>query len=795
MTNSHWTLTMADDIKVCVPPDVKRMTTYVLLEQEDWFESELRFLRNLLQPGMGVLDIGANHGLYALSLAKRLNGKGRVLACEPATSPSEMLARSIEENNLGSVLRLLRVGLSNYEGVAELLIGANSELNSLNPSIGTSAGQTESIRVTTLDALQASADWPADFRVDVLKLDAEGEEIRILEGGNRFFIEQDPIVLFEWKHGSEPNTGLLEAFTYLGYSLFRLIPGLNSLAPVFADEILDGYQLNLFACKPSRAERLRATGHLLNDIDIKNSATSPARGWSDVLSECEFVRAIRSDGNTITAWKTLDRTNDLYWPAYQQALDFYLSSTDQSEELPKRYAWLRSSLAQLETLKRVGDKHLATALLHIRVLDAAGQRALAVQMNSQLVEFVSKDLQVKLDRPFIPPLANYEDRPPKEADIGSWLVAAIIEGLEVRRAYSSYFYPDSQLVQLISNNPNRSRQMDRRRALLALNDGKEVKIAVHSLLRGPIGTDHRNVDWWQQLPLLDGSPTISNLPNITSYLLDLFAFELHENPLRIVDVGAATHGRYTEPYASLMKAGCVRVLGFEPDQSACDELNKLYESDPRYKYLPQFVGDGNPAVFHETNWSMTGSLFKPNTQVLESFEQLGEVVALKAMHPVKTVRLADLQEAYDIDMIKIDVQGAELAVFEGADERLSEVLVIWTEVEFIPLYENQPLFRDIDLFLSSKGFLLHSFDGIASRRFKPFVRAGGLRPRRQQAIWADAIYVRDFRKLNSLSSKKLKKFALLLDQVVGADDLCFTVLRLLDERDGTNFSTNYLARY
>lgn len=156
------------------------------------------------------------------------------------------------------------------------------------------------------------------------------------------------------------------------------------------------------------------------------------------------------------------------------------------------------------------------------------------------------------------------------------------------------------------------------------------------------------------------------------------------------------------------------------------------------------------------------------------------------------MRLADLPELDDIDLIKIDVQGAELAVFEGAGERLDQALVIWTEVEFIPLYEDQPLFRDVDRFLSERGFLLHSFDGIASRRFKPFVAAGGQRPRRSQAIWADAIYVRDFRQLDALSTDKLKKLAVLLDQVVGAQDLCFEVLRVLDAREGTKLANDYV---
>lgn len=284
-------------------------------------------------------------------------------------------------------------------------------------------------------------------------------------------------------------------------------------------------------------------------------------------------------------------------------------------------------------------------------------------------------------------------------------------------------------------------------------------------------------------------------------MLEQFSELLKADPIRIVDVGAASHGRLTEPYASLLQAGCARVLGFEPDIQACDELNRLYRGsengessgDASCVYIPKFVGDGQPGTYHETSWSMTGSLFKPNTPLLERFDQLGEVVALKATHPVKTVRLVDLPEATEIDMIKIDVQGAELAVFEGAAERLDQVLMIWTEVEFIPLYEKQPLFRDVDRFLTERGFLLHSFDALASRRFKAFVSAGGERLRRAQVLWADAIYVRDFRSLAELSTRKLKKLALLLDQVAGADDLCFEVLRLLDENEGTNSQSQFIA--
>lgn len=189
---------------------------------------------------------------------------------------------------------------------------------------------------------------------------------------------------------------------------------------------------------------------------------------------------------------------------------------------------------------------------------------------------------------------------------------------------------------------------------------------------------------------------------------------------------------------------------------------------------------------------MTSSLLKPNKPLLDYLERFREVITLGATESIETVRLADVPQARDIDMIKIDVQGAELSVFKSAGSGLDRVLMIWTEVEFLPLYENQPLFADLDQFLRASGFLLHSFVDPASRRFRNFARAcPRSRPRRGQTLWSDAIYVRDFRRLDTLSGLELKKLAVLLDVVAGADDLCFEVFRVLDDKEGTTWASWY----
>jgi FkbM family methyltransferase len=75
---------------------------------------------------------------------------------------------------------------------------------------------------------------------------------------------------------------------------------------------------------------------------------------------------------------------------------------------------------------------------------------------------------------------------------------------------------------------------------------------------------------------------------------------------------------------------------------------------------------------------------------------------------VQTERLdafCDERNIRAIDFVHIDVQGAELMVFEGAGELLKNIGVIWTEVERIELYQNQPLENDVRRFLEDHNFV------------------------------------------------------------------------------------------
>lgn len=264
----------------------------------------------------------------------------------------------------------------------------------------------------------------------------------------------------------------------------------------------------------------------------------------------------------------------------------------------------------------------------------------------------------------------------------------------------------------------------------------------------------------------------------------------HMPMLTILDVGAALGE--APLYDPLIRAGKARLLGFEPDRTACSALNERY--GPPHQFFPHFVGDGREHTFHETNWGLTGSLFEPNTALLSHFQNLAEVVTPVAQHSVKTVRLDDVSEVFGVDFFKIDVQGAELMIFQNALRALASTLVVQVEVEFLELYKQQPLFADVDAFMRSNGFKLHTFLGFGSRTFKPIICNENPNMGLNQRLWSDAVYVKDWQNLENLDNAQLLKMALILNDFYNSYDLSYLLLSELDRRTDEKLAIRYLGR-
>jgi FkbM family methyltransferase len=257
--------------------------------------------------------------------------------------------------------------------------------------------------------------------------------------------------------------------------------------------------------------------------------------------------------------------------------------------------------------------------------------------------------------------------------------------------------------------------------------------------------------------------------------------------VKIVDVGAML--LEAPPYVNLLDLPGTKLVAFEPGD---EEREKLIEaSSPSHVILPHVVGRGGPAVFRECTWNATNSLYEPNTELLRRFSGMRELHTVAQRIELNTVSLDDVPEARGMHYLKIDVQGAELDVIEGAPKACESLLCAHIEVQFMPLYEGVPLQGDVDVAMRKLGLRMHSMTPPGKGTFSPLKRkpgAGG-----GQWLWADALYFRDFMSFGKLEPEQLLVIALIAELCYFQHDLALLALQHYDAKQGTKFHELHCA--
>nr|WP_255435536.1 FkbM family methyltransferase [Paracoccus sp. S1E-3] len=250
-----------------------------------------------------------------------------------------------------------------------------------------------------------------------------------------------------------------------------------------------------------------------------------------------------------------------------------------------------------------------------------------------------------------------------------------------------------------------------------------------------------------------------------------------ERRTRVVDIGA--NPLTAPPYKLLMDLDGCDVWGFEPQQSAYEDLIKL--AGPREHYLPHAVGDGGDRVLNVCKASGFTSMLEPNVAAFDylgRFHRQGRVIQ---RIPFSTSRLDDL-DMPQVDLVKIDIQGGERTVFENGRRMLGGAVAVITEVAAIPLYVDQPLLDAQMAELRESGYHLHKFMTFWAKPLKNIVSDGRARAVRSQLIDGDAVFVRALLELNTQDTEWLKHLAVLSDGVFASFDLTVLVLQLLLDR-------------
>jgi FkbM family methyltransferase len=155
---------------------------------------ELLFLHDFLQPGMVMLDVGANIGEYTVFAAKRM-ASGRVLAFEPLPSIRKDLEENIRLNHFENIT-VLPYGLSDQPGQFPIFMVGESENEGQATFFSDSSSNQNSI-VADLKVLDA--EWKSFelTRLDFIKMDIEGSELMALRGSINTIRQFRPLVLLE----------------------------------------------------------------------------------------------------------------------------------------------------------------------------------------------------------------------------------------------------------------------------------------------------------------------------------------------------------------------------------------------------------------------------------------------------------------------------------------------------------------------------------------------------------------------------------------------------------------------
>lgn len=247
----------------------------------------------------------------------------------------------------------------------------------------------------------------------------------------------------------------------------------------------------------------------------------------------------------------------------------------------------------------------------------------------------------------------------------------------------------------------------------------------------------------------------------------------------VVDVGAnPIDGE--PPYRAMLQRRLCTVVGFEPQDEALVELNaRKSDLESYYHYV---IGNGHKAKLRLCRLPGMTSLLLPDQNVLSHFAKFAEWGSVVSEHPVQTRRLDDIAEIQHLDLLKIDVQGSELAVFGSARQKLKQAVVIQTEVPFLCLYKDQPTFGDIDGELRKQGFVPHAFTAVKQRMIAPLSDPSNPHAAMNQLLEADIVYVRNFMRPADMTVEQLKHLAMISHHCYRSFDLAANCIHHLIAR-------------
>ena len=156
---------------------------------------DLRFLWNVLDPGMVFMDIGAYQGIYSVVAGNKLKGTGKIFAFEPSPREYHRLRMHLRLNRLSSARgEMLAMGIATSKASFFQVRAGDTTRNGLRRPASRDSVAEIRVNMSSLDEYMCGRNVG---RVDVIKLDVEGGEIDVIRGGQKVFGDLRPVLICE----------------------------------------------------------------------------------------------------------------------------------------------------------------------------------------------------------------------------------------------------------------------------------------------------------------------------------------------------------------------------------------------------------------------------------------------------------------------------------------------------------------------------------------------------------------------------------------------------------------------
>jgi FkbM family methyltransferase len=179
----------------------------------------------------------------------------------------------------------------------------------------------------------------------------------------------------------------------------------------------------------------------------------------------------------------------------------------------------------------------------------------------------------------------------------------------------------------------------------------------------------------------------------------------------VFEVGAAD-GRDCLSYAESFPLA--NVFAFEPIPSSFSQIELRARDNPRIYPVNEAMAEKvGTAKFHISQWHDASSLMQPKKTGSTFDEYTASCSSIEVK--VNTIDNFCAQNKIEkIDILKMDAQGAELKILEGAKESLDRRMIklIYTEVSFLEIYVGAVRFDQLMSFLVDHGFRFHNLYGL-----------------------------------------------------------------------------------